>query len=271
MDDERAKADRRWGIVSSVLVAAFLAISMFVAFIGLPVIQARSAGIDTWTAICRAVGVLPGTPARPQPSSTARAEPVSRVSWSPGTLTILARGDLRIGASLAGSTCVACHGERGVSPAGQFPHLAGQSAAAIFKQLSDYQTGARVSPLMTPVARALTTEQMAQVARYYAGANTYGALGPRIALPDLASAVLVSQGDVARRMPPCQSCHGAAVAGPIETPTLNGQHQDYLAAQLRAFRTGQRRNDVYARMRDIAGRLSEAEIDALAAYYQGLR
>jgi cytochrome c553 len=138
LEDERARADRRWGIASSLLVAFFLVFSCFVAFIALPVIQAPAAGIDAWTAICRAIGVQPGTPARPQPPVTAQAEPVSRVSWAPDTLAILARGDLRLGAAQASATCAPCHGEGGISPAQDFPHLAGQSAAAIFKQLSDY-------------------------------------------------------------------------------------------------------------------------------------
>jgi cytochrome c553 len=202
---------------------------------------------------------------------TVRAEPVSRVSWAPDTLAILGRGDARLGASLASATCAACHGENGISPAPDFPHLAGQSAAAIFKQLSDYQSGARVNPLMTPIAQNLTVQQMAQVARYYAAAGGYGALGPRLELPDPATANLVQRGDASRRIPSCNSCHAPRVGGPIETPTLNGQHQAYLATQLNGFRTGDRRNDVYRRMRDIAVRLSQAEIDALSLYYQGLR
>jgi cytochrome c553 len=57
--------------------------------------------------------------------------------------------------------------------------------------------------------------------------------------------------------------------GPLETPVITGQNQDYLLAQLNAFATGQRKNDVYGRMRDVAGKLSPQERAALARYFQG--
>ena len=273
MDKERElkRADRRWAIAAASVVGGFLAFSMFVAFIALPVAQAPNAGIDPWTAICRAIGILPGTPAQPQPRSSAAAAPVSQVSWAPDTLRVLDQGDIRLGASIAAATCTICHGDRGVSLTPQFPHLAGQSAAALYKQLADYKSGARVHPLMTPVVQQLTVQQMAQVSRYYAAVSAYGALGERAELPDPTTADLVNRGDQRRRIPSCNSCHAPNSGGPIETPTLSGQRQQYLSAQLRAYRSGQRRNDVYRRMRDIAIRLSDEEVDRLAAYYEGLR
>jgi cytochrome c553 len=263
--------DRRWAIWGASVVGGFIAFSAFVAFVGLPILQAPAAGIDGWTAICRAVGVSPGTPAGPQPVSTARAQPVSQVSWSPRTLDIISGADPRPGAQLAAAVCVNCHGESGVSPSAAFPHLAGQSAAAIYKQLSDYRSGARSNPQMTPVAQQLSGDQLAEVARYFAGDNAFGSLGARWPVPDEETARLVQRGDPHRGIPACNSCHGGGVGGPIETPTLSGQHAEYLVAQLKAYRAGERRNDVYRRMRDIAGRLTDEEIQRVSLYYQGIR
>ena len=268
---QAAREDRRWTLLAAGVVGGFVVFSAVVAFIALPVIQSRGANIDAWTAICRAVGVLPGTPARPQPISVGVAAPVSQVSWAPRTLDILGRADVAPGAQVAAAVCSSCHGEKGVSTSADFPHLSGQSAAAIYKQLSDYRSGARVHPLMTPVAQQLTEEQLAQVAAYYAGGNAFGSLGTTSRLPNEAMKTLVDRGDAHRGIPACNSCHGTGVGGPIETPTLTGQQAEYLVAQLKAYRSGDRRNDVYRRMRDIAGRLSDDEIGQVAAFYQGLR
>jgi cytochrome c553 len=78
---------------------------------------------------------------------------------------------------------------------------------------------------------------------------------------------LVERGDPARGLPACNSCHSPTAGGPIETPSLIRQNRDYLIAQLRAYRSGERRNDIYTRMRSIAAQLTDREIDRLAAYY----
>jgi cytochrome c553 len=269
--DPGARDDRRWTLMGAGFVTGFLVLSALFAFVILPVVQAPAAGIDAWTAICRSIGLAPGSPARPQPISTAQAQPVSQVSWSPKTLAILTGADKRPGATVAAAVCANCHGENGVSPSGAFPHLAGQSAAAIYKQLSDYRSGARAHPQMTGVAQQLTEDQLAQVAAYFAGDNAFGSLGRRYELPDVATSTLVNRGDPARGIPACISCHGTGTGGPIETPTLSGQHQEYIAGQLKLYKTGARKNDVYRRMRDIAAKLSDEEMQRLGLYFQGLR
>jgi cytochrome c553 len=63
------------------------------------------------------------------------------------------------------------------------------------------------------------------------------------------------------------ACHASNAGGPLETPTLSRQSQNYLAEQLHGFKTGDRRNDIYTRMRSIASKLTDQEIEALAAFY----
>ena len=79
---------------------------------------------------------------------------------------------------------------------------------------------------------------------------------------------LVELGDPSRNIPPCASCHRPGSGGPIETPILAEQAREYLVRQLQLYASGERRNDVYGRMRIIAAQLTPGEIDGLAAYYR---
>jgi cytochrome c553 len=163
--------------------------------------------------------------------------------------------------------CVGCHGERGIAADPQNPNLAGQSAAAIYKQLHDYKSGKRAHDVMAPIAQALEEQQIVDVAAHFAAANRLS-LDPTTAeVPDPDINRLVERGDPARKLPACNSCHGFNAGGPIETPTLSHQNKEYLARQLRAFRDGSRRNDIYTRMRSVAEKLSDREVERLATFY----
>jgi cytochrome c553 len=266
-------SDRRWSIIAGLVVAGTLAFSVMFGLVILPLAQAPGAGLTPWLAICRALGVAPGTPAQPQPPVSATAEPVSLVQWSPHTLQILASADQRPGAELAAAVCSNCHGDQGLTISDDFPRLAGQSPEAIYKQLSDYRSGARVNPIMTLTAKTLTDDQLAQVANYFG--HIPREAGPVLGRADLgggdaAMIRLINRGDPSRRLPPCQACHASGVGGPPEAPVINGQNAGYLERQLTAFRAGDRHNDVYRRMRDIAGLLTPSEITRVAATYQGV-
>ena len=165
------------------------------------------------------------------------------VAWSPQVIDRLRHPNSQNGADLAANICAGCHGENGVSPNPLFPHMAGQSAFAIYKQLHDFKNGARVNELMAGVVQGLDDEQIADVAAHFS-ALTRGALDSGIISsghPDIVG--LVERGVSARGLPACASCHGPHAGGPIETPTLAGQRQDYLLAQLNAFAKGDRHND----------------------------
>ena len=162
------------------------------------------------------------------------------VAWTPQVIDRLHHPNAKNGAEIATNICASCHGENGVSPNPQFPHMAGQSAFAIYKQLHDFKNGARVNELMASIVQDLDDEQMADVAAHFS-ALTKGALDPRtISSGDPDVVRLVEYGVSARAIPGCASCHGAHAGGPIETPTLAGQRQEYLLAQLTAFANGDR-------------------------------
>jgi cytochrome c553 len=232
------------------------------------VVQGRSDGIDAFTAICRALGILPGSPARQQIVDRTPPTPVSQVVWTPALLQTLAAARPERGQAKAQEVCVACRGEQGVSVAPQYPNLAGQSGAAIYKQLSDYRTGSRTNQLMTDIAKALDEATLADIAAYYAAQPKRNPNPATLADTPAAIVQLVELGDPNRNIPPCAACHRPGSGGPIETPILAEQGKEYIVEQLKMYAAGNRRNDVYGRMRTIAAKLTPAEIDGLATYYR---
>ena len=257
--------DRPWRVWASIIIVSVLAFSVVFGFFVIPVIQGYAAGIDPYTAICRAIGIAPGAPPARQPRTEARAQPTTQVALTAALLGKLSH-PTPAGAEVV-AACAACHGERGIAPDPQFPNLAGQSAAAIYKQLHDYKSGSRVNDIMTGMAQALEDQQILDVAAHFASSTAQAVDPTRAPFTGALVVSLVERGDPARGIPACNACHGAAAGGPIETPTLSRQSQDYLGRQLHAFKSGDRRNDIYTRMRSIASKLTDPEIDALAAFY----
>jgi cytochrome c553 len=260
--------DRQWRIWASVAVSASVLSGILLGVLIIPVVQGRSAGIDAFTAICRALGVLPGSPARQQIVDRSPPTPVSQVVWTPGLLQILADANPARGKAKVQEVCSACHGEQGVSVSPQYPNLAGQSGAAIYKQLSDYRSGSRTNQVMTDIAKSLDEATLADVAAYYAAQPKRNFDPATLAESPPAIVHLVELGDPGRNIPPCAACHRPGSGGPIEAPNLSEQGRDYIVAQLKMYATGDRRNDVYGRMRTIAPKLTSAEVDGLAAYYR---
>lgn len=167
--------------------------------------------------------------------------------------------------------CGACHGVDGNSPVANFPKLAGQGERYLLKQMQDIKSGARPVVEMTGMLDPLSDQNMADIAAYYAAQKTIvGAADPTLVER---GEDLFRGGKLAEGMPACIGCHspdgsGIATAG---YPHLGGQHADYTAKQLTAFREGERSNDGDSMiMRDIAAKLSNKDIEALSAYIQGL-
>jgi cytochrome c553 len=164
--------------------------------------------------------------------------------------------------------CAQCHAFNGVSDAsGAFPRLAGQSAYYLAAQLRDFASGVRASALMSPIAKVLSPDDIADVTAYFAGVNA-----PFLPLkaPD---AALVKQGEeLAKAGGPerlhCDNCHGPSGSGePPMIPYLAGQYAHYIAFTLQMWQEGFRKNSPDA-MGAIAKKLDDQEILAVAAYYQ---
>jgi cytochrome c553 len=267
-ESESHALDQPWRIWASVAIFGIVLSGVVLGVVIIPVVQGRSDGIDAFTAICRALGILPGSPARQQVTDRMPPTPVSQVVWTSDLLQILADAKPERGRAKAQEVCGACHGEQGVSPAPENPHLAGQSGAAIYKQLNDYRTGSRAHQLMTDIAKALDEPTLADVAAYYAAQPKRNPNPTTLAESSPAIVHLVELGDPSRNIPPCAACHRPGSGGPIEAPILAEQGQEYIVRQLKLYASGERRNDVYGRMRTIAAKLTPGEIDGLAAYYR---
>jgi cytochrome c553 len=171
------------------------------------------------------------------------------------------------GAALA---CATCHGANGTPATGTpFPRLAGVPVEYITKQLFDYRDGSRPNPVMAPIAKALSDEEIASLARYYASQE----LPARNTSPPAGAKrghQLSRYGDNTLAIPACVDCHGSndTGGGPILPPLA--QPAAYTSAQLQAFRAGERHNDTDRVMRELSRRLSDADIQALADYYAGI-
>jgi cytochrome c553 len=165
--------------------------------------------------------------------------------------------------------CVSCHGAAGNSTITQNPKLSGQHAAYLHKQLVLFANGVRNNPVMSPYAKAMTDEEMRNVAEFLSvQAPKPGAARNKETI-DLGKKVFRA-GIASKNVPACAGCHGPGGAGiPSQYPRIAGQHQDYTVAQLIAFRTGGRANN--AAMVAIAQRMSDDEMKAVADYIAGLK
>ncbi|MGH8645271.1 MAG: c-type cytochrome [Gammaproteobacteria bacterium] len=184
--------------------------------------------------------------------------------------SVQAQGDVEAGKAKS-AVCAACHGPDGNSLAPQWPKLAGQHAAYLEKQLADFKAGKRADPAMGPVAASLSDDEIPDLAAYYAQQEI--AVG-KAAKEHVALGRAVYHGGVqSSGVPACMACHGPSGKGNPAAgfPALRGQHAEYTEKQLQAYASGQRSNDGEgAIMRDIAARLSSKEMQAVAAYIQGL-
>jgi cytochrome c553 len=186
------------------------------------------------------------------------------------------KGDPAKAQQLVSSVCAACHGADGNSAIPTNPSLAGQHPEYAFKQLTNFKADAgknpeRPSPVMTAIVANMSREDMANAALYFSGQEAK----PRAARnPDLVKLgqTIYRGGILSKGVAACASCHGPNGAGmPAQFPRVAGQHAQYTADQLKAFRAGARTNDPNRMMRLIALKLSDREIDAVAQYVQGLR
>lgn len=169
--------------------------------------------------------------------------------------------------------CAQCHAFNGSSDgSGAFPRIAGQSSYYLAKELRDFASGVRANAVMTPIAKALSSDDVADVAAYYAGAESpFPPLPPGDPVLVARGEQLATIGDAAKRLQSCDNCHGPGGAGePPTIPYLAGQYGHYIAFELKMWRDGFRKNSPQE-MADISKRLDDQDISAVAAYFQQVR
>jgi cytochrome c553 len=167
--------------------------------------------------------------------------------------------------------CGACHGADGNSLAPTFPKLAGQHASYLYKQMKDVKSGARVIAVMAGQLDAMSDQDLADIAAFYESQK---------GTPGVAKEELVALGGTIwragireRGIPACAACHSPTGKGngPAKYPMLSGQHAEYIASSMRAWRSEERKNDGDSRMmRDVAAHLTDRELEAVSSYASGV-
>ena len=248
----------KWFTCSVGLAVGIAIVSIAVGFVWLPSQQAGGRLLGVWYSICSAAGLIRVPPIHEQVVQPAFV--TTPVDVVPNMLRHASAESVGRGATLA-LRCTMCHGARGLSQA-DTPNLAGQYAAAIYKQLVDFKTGARSSAIMQPLAGDLSEADMRDLAAYYAylpretvGRSLAGGT-PRI----------VADGAPMRNIAPCGACHGE-LDSKVGAPWLDGQSAVYLRAQLEGFASGGRHNDIEQQMRNVARRMTQQEIDSASRYF----
>jgi cytochrome c553 len=169
----------------------------------------------------------------------------------------------------AAVACASCHGVDGAGNAqAGFPVLAQLPPAHFAKQIADFKAGTRVNPVMTPIAMAMSAEEIESSARHYAGQ-----VRPKTAAATVDPAALARGRNLAingawdRNVPPCFKCHAVDGLGIAPAfPPIAGQHAAYTVSQLQAWKTGARTNDPQKLMKTVAEKLTDDDIHSVAGY-----
>jgi cbb3-type cytochrome c oxidase subunit III len=197
------------------------------------------------------------------------AEAPPKAEAAPANALVL--GDAKTGETKA-ATCGACHGIDGNPSDKQYPKLAGQNEAYIARQITLFQTQKRQNAIMMGFAASLSQQDMHDIGAYFA---------TKTSLPGVADDKLLARGQALYRggdaklgIPACMACHGPDGRGMAGTgfPQLGGQWADYVTAKLKDWKGGTSwGDDAKAKvMPAIAQSLSDADINALASYVEGL-
>lgn len=189
--------------------------------------------------------------------------------------TAHAQGDPAKAQPIVTQVCSACHGSDGNSTIPTNPVLAGQHADYILKQLHNFKAeqgkpAERSNPVMAGMVAPLSADDMKNLAAYFSEQKPKPRAAHDPALVKLGQSIYRA-GIASKGVAACAGCHSPNGNGiPALFPRLAGQFPEYVAAQLKAFRAGERANDTNSVMRATAGKLSDKEIAAVAEYVAGL-
>ena len=182
-----------------------------------------------------------------------------------------AKGDPAKGKELS-ATCAACHGADGNSVNPEWPKLAGQNESYLIKQLNDYRNKNRVNAVMSAQAALIASdEDVEHLAAYFASQQAKPGAADEAKVNE--GMLLYKGGKISTKVTACAACHGPTGIGneAAKFPRLASQHPQYLIDQLKQFRSGARANDAGQMMRNIASKMSDTDMEAVAEYIAGLK
>ncbi len=182
---------------------------------------------------------------------------------------VSAKPDLTKGEASYSAVCAACHGADGNSGTPSYPKLAKQHPEYLVKQLQEFKSDKRNNAIMKGFASTLSDEDMKNISFWLTTKTAKTGFAKEKELVGLGERIY--RGGIAdRQVPACAGCHSPNGAGiPAQYPRLSGQHAEYAAAQLTAFRDGVRKNSL--QMTQVAAKLNDREIKAVSDYIAGLR
>ena len=186
------------------------------------------------------------------------------------------KGDLAKAQPIVTQACAACHAVDGNSAIPANPNLAGQHPEYTYKQLRNFKSqggkpAERSNGVMAGMVASLSDDDMKNLAVYFAAQKPKSQAARDAALAKQGESIYRG-GIQAKGVAACASCHAPNGTGmPAQFPRVAGQHAEYTATQLTAFRAGQRANDPAQMMRMIAAKMSDQEIKAVSEYIAGLR
>jgi cytochrome c553 len=254
---------------ASLLLAAVLAALALTTLAQQPAAPAAAAEPAASAAAPSASGLTVAPP--PAVAGTPGPDAATQSPQAPATVAPTATGkpDIAAGDTKYTAVCAACHGPAGNSGTPANPRLSQQHPEYIVKQLQEFKSGKRPSPIMQGFAAQLTEQDMKNIAAYVGSQKAKPGFAKDRELVMLGEKIY--RGGVQnRQLPACAGCHSPNGAGiPAQYPRLSGQHADYTASQLVAFRDGIRKNS--PQMSQIASRLNDREIRAVSDYIAGLR
>jgi cytochrome c553 len=180
-----------------------------------------------------------------------------------------AKPDLVKGEASFTAVCAACHGADGNAGSPAYPKLSQQHPEYLVKQLQEFKADKRNNAVMKGFASALSDADMKNIAYWLTAQKAKTGFAKDKELVSLGERIY--RGGIAdRQVPACAGCHSPNGAGlPAQYPRLSGQHADYSVAQLVAFRDGVRKNSL--QMSQVAAKMNDREIKAVADYIAGLR
>jgi len=158
--------------------------------------------------------------------------------------------------------CFACHGPDGNSAVPEVPILAGQSWRYIYIELKDFKEGRRNDPVMSPIASALSREDMMALGNFFESRK------PK-PIDFKADPARVAAGRKTSDAVLCPMCHLGEFKGQNEIPRVAGQWPQYTKKQLHDFKEKRRTNDA-GNMTSVARGLSDEDIENLAHYMANL-
>jgi len=162
------------------------------------------------------------------------------------------------------ATCLACHGEKGISETSEVPSLAGMPADFTLIQLFLFRQGTRKIEIMNDLAKDMTDDDLRKFSEYFSKLPPPKASGEQ-PNPEIAAR---AQAVIAKNH--CASCHNPDFSGREQMPRLAAQREDYLLKALRDYKAAQRPG-YDATMDEVIRPLTDADIVDLSHYLARLQ